>query len=152
MQIGSVRLTERFVRSDPPSYDELDRIEAAVAETLSAVEDRIPVHDAATLVAVAGTATTVQAIAMALPEYDPERLHRTILSRADAEGVFRILADMTTAERRSIPVMAPGREDVIPAGAAILVGAMQRWGFEDAIVSETDILDGLASRLAAELP
>jgi exopolyphosphatase/guanosine-5'-triphosphate,3'-diphosphate pyrophosphatase len=152
MQIGSVRLTERFVRNDPPSYDELDRIEAAVAETLSAVEDRIPVHDAATLVAVAGTATTVQAIAMALPEYDPERLHRTILSRTDAEGVFRILADMTTAERRSIPVMAPGREDVIPAGAAILVGAMQRWGFEDAIVSETDILDGLASRLAAELP
>jgi exopolyphosphatase / guanosine-5'-triphosphate,3'-diphosphate pyrophosphatase len=151
MQIGSVRLTERFVRNDPPSYDELDRIEGAVSEALSAVEDRIPVHEAETLVAVAGTSTTVQAIALSLPEYDPERLHRTILPREDAERVFRILADMTTAERRAIPVMAPGREDVIPAGAAILVGVMQRWGFAEAVVSETDILDGLAQRLAAEL-
>jgi exopolyphosphatase / guanosine-5'-triphosphate,3'-diphosphate pyrophosphatase len=150
MQIGSVRLTERFVRNDPPSYDELDRIESAVAETLSTVEDRIPVHEAETLVAVAGTSTTVQAIALSLPEYDPERLHRTILPREDAERVFRILADMTTAERRAIPVMAPGREDVIPAGAAILVGVMQRWGFAEAVVSETDILDGLAQRLAAD--
>ena len=146
-QLGSVRLTERHVHTDPPAYHELAAIEAEIASALSEVEDRIAVHDAQTLIAVAGTATTVQGIAMGLPEYDPEQLHRSVLRRADAERVFRLLADMTTEERRSIPVMAPGREDVIPAGAAILVGVMQRWGFSEALVSETDILDGLAYRL-----
>jgi exopolyphosphatase / guanosine-5'-triphosphate,3'-diphosphate pyrophosphatase len=146
-QIGSVRLTERYVGTDPPSYKELDRLELAVTSVLTQVEDRIPVADARTLVAVAGTTTTVQAIALGLPEYDPERLHRSILSRDDAERVFRLLADMTTEERRQIPVMAPGREDVIPAGAAILVGVMRRWGFVEALVSETDLLDGIAYRM-----
>src|SRR5207244_4904126 len=111
---------------------------------------RIPVHDARTLVAVAGTATTVQGIVLGLPEYDPERLHRSVLSRADAERTFRLLADMSTEERRAIPVMVPGREDVIPAGAAILVAVMQRWGFTEALVSETDILDGIAYSIASE--
>jgi exopolyphosphatase/guanosine-5'-triphosphate,3'-diphosphate pyrophosphatase len=146
-QIGSVRLTERYVHTDPPSFKELERLELAVTSVLTQVEDRIPVADVRTLVAVAGTATTVQAIALGLPEYDPEALHRTVLSRDDAERVFRLLADMTTEERRQIPVMAPGREDVIPAGAAILVGVMRRWGFAEALVSETDILDGIAHRM-----
>jgi exopolyphosphatase/guanosine-5'-triphosphate,3'-diphosphate pyrophosphatase len=149
-QLGSVRLTERHVHSDPPAYYELSSVDGEVQSVLSHVEDRIPVHEAQTLIAVAGTATTVQGIALALPEYDPDRLHRTVLARADAERVFRLLADMTTEERRAIPVMAPGREDVIPAGAAILVGVMQRWGFPEAVVSETDILDGLAYRLLEE--
>jgi hypothetical protein len=151
-QIGSVRLTERYIHTDPPSYEELDRLELAVTSVLHQVEDRIPVHDAATLVAVAGTSTTVQAVAMGLPEYDPEVLHHSVLSRADAERVFRLLADMTTDERRDIPAMAPGREDVIPAGAAILVGAMKRWGFGEALVSETDILDGIAYRMVEAEP
>jgi len=146
-QIGSVRLTERYVHTDPPSFEELAKVDLAITSILHQVEDRIPVHDARTLVAVAGTATTVQGIALGLPEYDPERLHRSVLSRADAEHTFRLLADMTVEERRAIPVMAPGREDVIPAGAAILVAVMQRWGFEQAVVSETDILDGIAYRM-----
>lgn len=151
-QLGSVRLTERHVDTDPPAYHELAAVDAEVQSILSRVEDRIPVHEARTLLAVAGTATTVQGIALGLPEYDPDQLHRTVLPRADAERVFRLLADMTTEERRAIPVMAPGREDVIPAGAAILVGVMQRWGFTEAVVSETDILDGLAYRLLEEPP
>jgi exopolyphosphatase/guanosine-5'-triphosphate,3'-diphosphate pyrophosphatase len=146
-QIGSVRLTERYVHTDPPSYKELDRLELAITSVLSQVEDRIPVGDARTLIAVAGTSTTVQAIALGLPEYDPERLHRSVLSRDEAERVFRLLADMATEERRQIPVMAPGREDVIPAGAAILASVMRRWGFAEALVSETDILDGIAYRM-----
>jgi len=150
--MGSVRLTERYVHSDPPSYEELDRLELAITSVLHQVEDRIPVHDAATLVAVGGTATTVQAVAMGLPEYDPDVLHRSVLPRGDAERVFRLLADMATEERRQIPVMAPGREDVIPAGAAILVGVMQRWGFAEVLVSETDILDGIAYRMVEGSP
>jgi exopolyphosphatase/guanosine-5'-triphosphate,3'-diphosphate pyrophosphatase len=113
------------------------------------VEDRIPVHDAVTLIGVAGTCTTVQAIALGLPEYDPEAIHRSVLTRDDAESVFRLLADMTTEERRQIPVMAPGREDVIVSGAAILVTAMRRWGLSQALISETDILDGIAYQMCS---
>jgi len=108
------------------------------------------VHDAASLVLVAGTATTTQAIALGLEEYDPDVIHGSILSRADAERVFRLLADMTTAERRQIAVMPAGREDVIPAGAAVLTAVMQRWGFQEAVVSEHDILDGIAAGLASD--
>ena len=150
MDIGSVRLTERLIKSDPPVPDELEALQSAVEEALAVVEQRVPVRTVSTLVAVAGTSTTVQAIALGLPEYDPERLHRSVLTRDAAERVFRLLADMTTDERRSLPAMAPGREDVIPAGAAILVAVMRRWGFSEALVSETDILDGLAYRMAEE--
>jgi len=146
-RIGSVRLTERFVATDPPSAEELDTLEEVVARVLGRVEERIPLRQVGTLVSVAGTATTVQGIALGLTEYDPEALHRSILYHTDAERVFRLLADMTTEERRRIPVMVPGREDVIPAGAAILLGVMRRWGFEETVVSETDILDGIAYRM-----
>ncbi len=151
MDIGSVRLTERFVASDPPTYEELAVVDEEITNVLHQVEDRIAVHDARTLVAVAGTSTTVQAIALNLADYDPDRIHRTWLSRDDAEHVLRLLADMSIAERRAIPSMTPGREDVIAAGTAILVQVMHRWGFERALVSETDVLDGLAYRLAEEM-
>jgi exopolyphosphatase/guanosine-5'-triphosphate,3'-diphosphate pyrophosphatase len=141
--MGSVRLTERFVRGDPPAAADLDRMRAAVGELLDDVERAIPVADARTFVAVAGTSTTVQAIALGLGFYDPERIHRTRLSRADAARVSSRLAGITTGERAALPVMAPGRADVIVAGSVILVAVMERFGFGEAIVSETDILEGL---------
>jgi exopolyphosphatase/guanosine-5'-triphosphate,3'-diphosphate pyrophosphatase len=149
--MGSVRLTERFVRSDPPDASELNRMRAAIGELLNDVEPAIPVRDARTFVAVAGTSTTVQAIALGLDFYDPERIHRTRLSRVDAARVASQLAAMTTAERAALPVMAPGRADVIVAGSVILVEVMERFGFDEAIVSETDILDGLVLEML-ELP
>jgi exopolyphosphatase/guanosine-5'-triphosphate,3'-diphosphate pyrophosphatase len=142
-QMGSVRLTERFVRSDPPEASELDRMRAAVGELLDDVERAIPARDERTFVAVAGTSTTVQAVALGLDFYDPERIHRTRLTRIDAARVSMRLASMTSAERAALPVMAPGRADVIVAGSVILVAVMERFGFGEAIVSETDILDGL---------
>jgi exopolyphosphatase / guanosine-5'-triphosphate,3'-diphosphate pyrophosphatase len=142
-QMGSVRLTERFVRSDPPEVGELDRMRAAIGELLGDVERAVPVRDADTFVAVAGTSTTVQAVALGLDFYDPERIHRTRLARTDAARVSLRLAGMTTAERAALPVMASGRADVIVAGSVILVEAMDRFGFGEAVVSETDILDGL---------
>lgn len=142
-QMGSVRLTERFVSTDPPSEEELVALRRAVGEILDVVEGTVPVADARTFVAVAGTATTVQAIARGLAFYDPERIHRTRLSRGDAERVAARLASMTTTERAALPVMAPGRADVIVAGATILVEVMRRFGFDEALVSETDLLDGL---------
>lgn len=148
-QMGSVRLTERFIRHDPPRPEELDSTRDAVDAILHEVERAVPVADAATLVAVAGTSTTVQAISLGLEAYDPERIHRTLLSRDDAEGVLTELAKMTTAERAALPVMAPGRADVIVQGAVILVEVMRRFGFEQALVSETDILDGLVLEMLA---
>ncbi len=143
-QMGSVRLTERFIAHDPPPPKELDRVRQAIGEVLDEVERRMPVRGARTLVAVAGTATTIQAISLGLARYDPEAIHRTRLQVEEAERILAELARMTTAERAALPVMAPGRGDVIVAGALVLVTVMRRFGFDRALVSETDILDGLA--------
>jgi exopolyphosphatase/guanosine-5'-triphosphate,3'-diphosphate pyrophosphatase len=147
VQMGSVRMTERFVASDPPSAVELQGIETAVESLLDEVETKVPVRDARLLVAVAGTATTTQACALDLDVYDPDRVHRSWLSLADAERTLQRFASMTNAERAAIAVMPLGRGDVIIAGAEILVTLMRRFGFERALVSETDILDGLAFEL-----
>jgi exopolyphosphatase/guanosine-5'-triphosphate,3'-diphosphate pyrophosphatase len=149
--MGSVRLTERLIHTDPPSQEELATLRKAVHGILDDVERSVPVGTARTLVAVAGTPTTIQAISLGLPFYDPEAIHRSWLSVGEAERVFAELARMTTNERSAISVMAPGRADVIVAGAVILVEVMRRFGFERALVSETDILDGLALELLATL-
>jgi exopolyphosphatase/guanosine-5'-triphosphate,3'-diphosphate pyrophosphatase len=146
-QMGSVRLTERHVRTDPPAVDELAQLAHDVDATLDTISEVVPIHGSRTFVAVAGTATTLQAIALGLPRYDPEAIHRTWLSRAEVERVTRDLTRMTNAERAALPVMAPGRGDVIVAGAVILSEVMRRFGSERALVSETDILDGLAFEL-----
>jgi exopolyphosphatase/guanosine-5'-triphosphate,3'-diphosphate pyrophosphatase len=146
-QVGSVRLTERVGPGDPPTAEDLDAFRRIAETALDGVEGAVPVRDARTLVAVAGTATTLQACAMGLERYDPDVVHRSTLTIGDAERALRELAAMTNEERAAIPVMPPGRGDVIVAGAAILVTAMRRFGFERALVSETDILDGLVFEL-----
>jgi exopolyphosphatase/guanosine-5'-triphosphate,3'-diphosphate pyrophosphatase len=146
-QMGSVRLTEQVGPSDPPSESDLVAFDALIEPRLDDVEGAVPVGDALTLVAVAGTATTLQACALGLERYDPDLIHRSTLTLAEAERTLQELAAMTDEERTAIPVMPKGRGDVIVAGARILVDAMRRFGFEDTLVSETDILDGLALEL-----
>ncbi|HET6713726.1 MAG TPA: DUF501 domain-containing protein [Actinomycetota bacterium] len=143
-RMGSVRMTERHVRHDPLTAEDLAALEADVAGVLEEVDTAVAVGDARTFVAVAGTATTLQAIALELDRYDPDRIHRTWLTREQAERVRDALAAMTDAERAALPVMAPGRGDVIVAGAVILVATMRRFGVDRVLVSESDILDGLA--------
>jgi exopolyphosphatase/guanosine-5'-triphosphate,3'-diphosphate pyrophosphatase len=144
LDIGSVRLTERVAPSDPPGRDDLEAMRRITRETFAAGAATVPPSAEGTLVGVAGTTTTVQAVALGLDRYDPEAIHRTVLTRRTAEEVAERLAAMTTAERRALPVMAPGREDVIVAGCVILAEIMDRWGFDACLVSERDILDGLA--------
>lgn len=146
-QMGSVRFTEQVQPSDRPTHDDLRRFEALVLPHLDEVEQVVPVAEGRTLVAVAGTATTLQACALGLARYDPDLIHRSTLTLAAAERTLGDLAAMTNSERAAIPVMPKGRGDVIVAGATILVQAMRRFGFEQALVSETDILDGLALEL-----
>lgn len=116
---------------------------ALAAEALSEAERIVPAGRASTLVGVAGTTTTVQAAALGLPFYDPEAIHRTVLALSDAERVAGELARMTVRQRAGLPVMPPGREDVIVAGSLILLEILRRWGFEECVVSERDLLDGL---------
>jgi exopolyphosphatase/guanosine-5'-triphosphate,3'-diphosphate pyrophosphatase len=149
VDMGSVRLTERVNPADPPSEEDLRAMAESAAEALAEAKRTVPGGRARTLVGVAGTTTTVQALALGLPVYDPEAIHRSVLSRADAERVTRDLARMTVAERAALPVMAPGREDVIVAGALILLEIFRRWGFDRCVVSETDILDGLVIEMLA---
>jgi len=146
-QMGSVRLTERLVTTDPISAEDRDAVCREIDRVLEEVQASVPIGDAATLVAVAGTATTVQAMSMDLPRYDPDAIHRTELAVEEAERVLGRLAAMTTPERAALPFMARGRADVIVAGAMILVRVMRRWGFPRAVVSEEDILDGLAAEM-----
>jgi exopolyphosphatase / guanosine-5'-triphosphate,3'-diphosphate pyrophosphatase len=144
-QMGSVRLTERFISTDPPDGGALATMRREIGDRLDEAELAVPeVHVARTFVSVAGTATTIQAIALGLSRYDVEATHRSWLSAEDAARVVGELASMTTPERAALPVMAPGRGEVIVAGGEILVAALRRLGFERTLVSETDILQGLA--------
>jgi exopolyphosphatase/guanosine-5'-triphosphate,3'-diphosphate pyrophosphatase len=144
-QMGSVRMTERAIATDPPAPSDLEHVQRLIADRLDEAEVAVPeIHTARTFVAVSGTATTFQAIALGLDRDDPDRIHRTWLALPDAERVLDELCTMTTAERSDLSVMAPGRGGVIVAGGAILVGTMRRFGIERALISETDILWGLA--------
>ncbi|MGH2691245.1 MAG: DUF501 domain-containing protein [Actinomycetota bacterium] len=144
VDVGSVRVTERVGPADPPTQDDLADMRRLAAEGLAGAEGAVPPGEGGTLVGVAGTTTTVQALSLGLDRYDPEAIHRTELSLEAALDVAQLLASMTNAERRALPVMAPGREDVIVGGCLILLEIMRRWGFESCLVSERDILDGLA--------
>jgi exopolyphosphatase/guanosine-5'-triphosphate,3'-diphosphate pyrophosphatase len=99
--------------------------------------------EAATLVGLAGTVTTVAAVELGLPAYDPEQIHHFVLTRTAAEDVFRTLATEDAEQRRHNPGLEPGRVDVIVGGTAVLVGIFRVLGFEEMLVSEADILDGL---------
>ena len=141
-QMGSVRLTERFFRSDPPDRRELSALELAVADVLDEVESHVPVGGARTLVAVAGTATTLQAIALGLDVTTRRRSTGRGCRSRRPNGCWR-LAGMTPRARgapRDGP--RPGRRD--RGGGCDPARVMRRFGFERALVSETDILDGLA--------
>ena len=148
LDIGCVRVTEQFLTSDPPAPEELANAIATVRDLVSEVPRLIPgAAEAATLVGLAGTITTMAAIEQGLPEYDPERIHHFHLTRHAAEDVFRTLATETAAQRAHNPGLEPGRVDVIVGGAVVLVSILRVLGFEEVLVSEADILDGLVRSL-----
>ncbi|HEV3475685.1 MAG TPA: DUF501 domain-containing protein, partial [Actinomycetota bacterium] len=150
VDIGSVRITERVGPADPPSAADLEAMRRVASEGLSEALAAVPPGRARTLVGVAGTTTTVQALALDLDRYDPEAIHHTVLTREAAERVTARLAEMTTAQRAVLPVMASGREDVIVAGCLILLQIFERWDFDRCVVSERDILDGLAIEMVRQ--
>lgn len=148
LQLGSVRLTERLLASDPPTPDELAAARDEVAGQLGAAdadlaEQGAPVAGAASLVGVAGTVTTLTALHLGLEEYDGQVVHATRLPRPAVRELVDRLAGMTTAQRSRLGPVAPGRQDIILGGALILATVLDRYGFEEVIASEADLLDGL---------
>lgn len=148
LDIGSVRLTERCVRHDPPDAGEVAAV-ASVADR--ALEQAAPTHPerARTLVGLAGTITTLAAIELGLAGYDRDAIHHSTLSEVAVDKLVAHLSSMTSAERRKLPAMPAGREDVIVAGAVILHRVMRRFSFSHVLVSESDILDGLLASIVA---
>jgi exopolyphosphatase/guanosine-5'-triphosphate,3'-diphosphate pyrophosphatase len=149
LDIGCVRLTERFLRGDPPTAEELSQAISVVHAYLDDVARELPgVKDAGRLVGLAGTVTTMAAVEIGLPVYDRDRIHHFVLTHAAAEDVFRTLATEPRAQRIHNPGLEEARADVIVGGAAILVAVMRHFDFNECLVSEADILDGLVMSLA----
>ena len=149
VNIGCVRMTERHLRHDPPGDDEIVAARADIDAALDVVAGKIPVSGARTLVGLAGSVTTVAALVLGLESYQPELIHHSRVSAEEARRVAASLLAQTRAERARLPVMHPGRVDVIGGGALVLTRIMDRFGFGEVLVSEHDILDGLAWSLAA---
>ncbi|WP_327152748.1 Ppx/GppA phosphatase family protein [Nocardioides sp. Root140] len=142
MDMGSVRMHERHLHSDPPAAAEI----AAATEDIDAHLDRCPVPagDAATVVGVAGTIITLAAGVLDLPTYDRERIDQSVIPVAGLHEFTERLLAMTHEQRLALPYMHPGRADVIGAGALVLDRVLRRTTVETLVVSEADILDGIA--------
>ena len=144
VDIGCVRLTETWLRSDPPTAEELSQAVHVVREHLADVLREVPaVTTAKTLVGLAGTVSTFAMVEQGLAEYDRDKVHHFRLTKDAAEDVFRTLATEPAAARRHNPGLEPGRVDVIVGGAVILVSVLRTFGFDEMLTSEADILDGL---------
>jgi exopolyphosphatase / guanosine-5'-triphosphate,3'-diphosphate pyrophosphatase len=150
VNVGCVRMTERHLRGDPPDRRQVAAATADIDAALDLVAEAVPVRQARTLIGLAGSVTTVAAIAMGLPSYDPARIHHARVSAVGVHEVARSLLARTRAARAAIGVMHPGRVDVIGGGALVLDRVMQRFGFSEVLVSEHDILDGIAWSLARD--
>jgi exopolyphosphatase/guanosine-5'-triphosphate,3'-diphosphate pyrophosphatase len=144
LDVGCVRVTERFLVSDPPSAEEL-------AEASAYVRSLLPDYDVRTAIGVAGTVTTLATLDLGDDEYDPKRTHGHRLSRRSVDAQLERLAAMSLEERHRVPGLEPGRAPVIVAGIVVLREIMDAYGLVEIEVSERDILHG-AALAAAELP
>lgn len=148
IDIGCVRLTEKFLVHDPPRADELSACLSVVQTYLDDVARDLPAAPVAqTFVGLAGTVSTVAAVELGLAEYDRDAIHHLELSHEAVEDVFRTLATETRAQRLANPGMEEARADVIVGGCCILVKLMRQFGLATCLVSEADILDGLVASI-----
>ena len=156
LQLGCVRLTERALAGDPPTAAELAVARTVVDEVLEdglarlatgAGTDAVP--RVATLVGVAGTATTLAALHLGLVAYEEDRIHGAVVPAAALSALADRLAGMTTAERAALGPVQPGRAEVLHGGALVLAAVVARLGVDRLVVSEADSLDAVARGLLA---
>jgi len=148
LDIGSVRVTERFWHADPPAADDLDRATAYVDQLLAA--ERIDWPRVRSWIGVAGTLTTLAAVDLGLTEYDRSKVHGHQIKISDLDAIFRRLSAMSAEQIRRLDAVEPQRADVITAGALIATRIAARLEVEAMIVSEADILDGAALELTGQ--
>jgi exopolyphosphatase/guanosine-5'-triphosphate,3'-diphosphate pyrophosphatase len=148
VDIGCVRLTEKYIHHDPPRPEELL---ACLSLVETYVDDIVrefpPVGESPRFVGLAGTVSTTAAVEQGLADYDRDRIHHFVLTRAAVEDVFRTLATENRAERLGNPGLEVGRADVIVGGLCVLVQIMRQLDLGECLVSESDILDGLVMSL-----
>jgi len=148
LDVGAVRLTEQWLHGDPPTAQELSQ---AISVTNVHLEDLVrlapEVKEARTVVLVAGTALTVAAVEIGLQEWDRGAVHGFRLTRAAAEDVFRTLATESLEDRKHNPGLDPARADVIVGGCCVLVAVLRFLDLDGAVVSDSDLLDGIAASL-----
>lgn len=148
MDVGCVRMTEAWLQHDPPTAVELSQAISVIDVHLDDVLREMPqAPGAATFVGLAGTVTNVAAVEIGLAEWSRDAIHHFVLTKAAAEDVFRTLATERLEDRRHNPGLEPQRADVIVGGLCVLVAIMRRFGIAECLVSENDILDGLAQTL-----
>ncbi|MFE5207612.1 exopolyphosphatase [Streptomyces sp. NPDC056600] len=153
VDVGCVRMTERHLVEDgtvvdPATDERIAAIRADVEAALDLAEETVPLREARTLVGLAGSVTSVSAIAQDLPEYDSAAIHHSRVPYERVREITGRLLGSTHAERSRIPSLHPGRVDVIGSGALVLQAIMERIGAEEVVVSEHDILDGIAWSIA----
>lgn len=149
VDVGCVRMTERHLASDPPTEDEVRATRADIRAAVAVAGETVPFDRARSVVGLAGSVTTVAAMALDLPEYDEEILHGSVISAEQVGEVAARFTAMTRAERGALPYMHPGRVDVIAGGAMVLDEVLRATGAREVVVSETDILDGIVHRMAS---
>ncbi|MEV6729522.1 MULTISPECIES: Ppx/GppA phosphatase family protein [unclassified Streptomyces] len=153
VDVGCVRMTERHLVvdgavTDPPTAQQIAAIRADIEAALDLVEQTVPLSEARTLVGLAGSVTTVAGIALGLPEYISSAIHHSRISYEQVREITERMLTSVHAERAAIPVLHPGRVDVIGAGTLVLLAIMERIGASEVVVSEHDILDGIAWSIA----
>ena len=148
VNIGCVRMTERHFASDPATAEQIEAARTDIQAAIAQAAEVVPITKAKTLVAVAGTATTVTAAALDLPEYDRYAIHLARVSAQQTHDAAAMFATKTRDQRLALGYMHPGRVDVIAAGSLVLSEIMQATGATEFVASESDILDGMAYSLA----
>ncbi|HVT20846.1 MAG TPA: Ppx/GppA phosphatase family protein [Mycobacteriales bacterium] len=144
VDVGCVRMTERHLVDDPPTAAQIDAARRDIVAAVERAKASVPIEKAETLIGLAGSVTTVVALALGLDEYDATRIHHARITRTDVRRLTDELLAATRAQRAAMPVMHPGRVDVIGGGALVLDTIMAEGGFADVVASEHDILDGIA--------
>ena len=148
VNIGCVRMSERHLSEQPPSHAALDAAIADIDAAIAAAAKVVPITEAKTLVAVAGTATTVAAASLELEGYDRYAIHLSRISAGSVHHVAESFAASTRDEIAALGYMHPGRVDVITSGSLVLSRVMMATGANEFVASESDILDGIAWGLA----
>lgn len=148
VDMGCVRMTERYLQGDPPARDDIEAATDFIDQLVADAKASVPMAKAKTVIGLAGTVTTVAAMALGLSKYDRSAIHGSEFSKDTVHRVCRRLLEMTRDQRAALPFMHPGRVDVIGAGALVLDRVMHALPQQTLRVSEHDILDGIAMELA----